>query len=228
MIQTVTGAVNPAELGVTLVHEHVFIDMYEPTLNSAGVLLDESMAADELASLPRRRWRDDRRPDDARAPSRPAGASPRVARDVASGSSRAPASTGTASGRRGSSGCPRRSWPTASWPTSPRASATERIRAGIIGEVASGHREIDPVEARAFRAAARASARTGAADRDARDLHADRARPARHPRGGGRGPGPRRHRPRGHVRRTRRTTSRILRRGAWLAFDTIGPGGQGE
>lgn len=34
-IQTVTGPVEPADLGVTLVHEHVFVDMYEASLNSS-------------------------------------------------------------------------------------------------------------------------------------------------------------------------------------------------
>ena len=48
-IQTGTGPIDAADLGLTLIHEHVFVDMYEASLNSAGVLLDEPMAADELA-----------------------------------------------------------------------------------------------------------------------------------------------------------------------------------
>jgi phosphotriesterase-related protein len=38
----------------------------------------------------------------------------------------------------------------------------DRIRAGLIGEIATGHREIDPTEARVFRAAAAAQVETGA------------------------------------------------------------------
>ena len=43
---SVTGAVAKpgvyeVDLGTTLVHEHLLVDMYETTLNSAGVLLDE-------------------------------------------------------------------------------------------------------------------------------------------------------------------------------------------
>jgi phosphotriesterase-related protein len=48
-IQTVTGPVDAADLGVTLIHEHLLIDMYEPSLNSAGVLLGEATAVEELA-----------------------------------------------------------------------------------------------------------------------------------------------------------------------------------
>ena len=36
------------ELGVTLVHEHVLLDVYEVTLNAVGVLLDETLAIDEV------------------------------------------------------------------------------------------------------------------------------------------------------------------------------------
>ena len=48
-IQTVTGPIDPLDLGVTLVHEHVLIDMYEVSLNSLLILSDESLAKDELA-----------------------------------------------------------------------------------------------------------------------------------------------------------------------------------
>ena len=49
MIQTVTGPVPIDELGITMLHEHLIVDMYEPSLNALGVLLDERAAAEELA-----------------------------------------------------------------------------------------------------------------------------------------------------------------------------------
>ena len=48
-VQTVTGPVSTADLGITLVHEHLLIDMYEVSLNAAGVLLDERAASEELS-----------------------------------------------------------------------------------------------------------------------------------------------------------------------------------
>jgi phosphotriesterase-related protein len=219
-IQTVTGPVDPAELGVTLVHEHVFIDMYEPTLNSAGVLLDEAMAADELGRY------------------RAAGGVTIVDQTTLGLEPDLPAlrRASLASGVRIVAGTGlywhrfRPSWVErlSEDELADRFVAElvdgvgeERIRAGIIGEVASGHREIDAVEARAFRAAARASARTGAAIA----THAiftpiglaqlDILEPA------GADPG------RvviGHADTCadRGYHATILGRGAWLAFDTIG------
>jgi predicted metal-dependent phosphotriesterase family hydrolase len=219
-IQTVTGPVDPAELGVTLVHEHVFIDMYEPTLNSAGVLLDEAMAADELGRY------------------RAAGGVTIVEQTTLGLHPDLPAlrRASLASGVRIVAGTGlywhrfRPAWVEDLSETEladrfvadlSEGIGEERIRAGIIGEVASGHREIDPVETRAFRAAAHASIRTGAAiathaiftpiglaQLDILEAagadpgrvvigHADTcADPAYH--------------------------DAILRRGAWLAFDTIG------
>jgi predicted metal-dependent phosphotriesterase family hydrolase len=220
VIQTVTGPVEPSELGVTLVHEHVFIDMYEPTLNSAGVLLDEAIAADELERY------------------RAAGGTTLVDQTTLGLHPDLPAlrRASLATGVRIVAGTGlywRRFRPAWVEPLSESELADrfvadleegigdERIRAGIIGEVASGHREIDEIEARAFRAAARASQRTGAAVAThaiftpiglaqldileaagadpARVVvgHADTcADPAYH--------------------------AAILRRGAWLAFDTVG------
>jgi phosphotriesterase-related protein len=162
MIQTVTGPIAPSELGVTLVHEHVFIDMYEPSLNSAGVLLDEAIAADELARY------------------RAAGGVtivdqttlglhpdlPALRRASLATGVRIVAGTGVYWHRF------RPAWVEALTEGEladrfitelTEGVGDDGVRAGIIGEVASGHRAIDDVEARAFRAAARASARTGVA-----------------------------------------------------------------
>jgi phosphotriesterase-related protein len=219
-IQTVTGPVDVAELGTTLVHEHVFIDMYEPSLSSAGVLLDEGTAIDELHHL--------------RAaggmtiveqttlglhPDRPA-----LRRVSEATSVNIVAGTGIYWHRF------RPSWVdelseddmTERFVTDLQEGLdADGIRAGLIGEIASGHREIDPVEARALRAAARASIVTGvpiathavftpigleqldvleAAGADLRIVvigHADTC------------PDPDYH-------------DAVLARGAWLAFDTIG------
>jgi phosphotriesterase-related protein len=220
MIQSVTGAVAPTDLGVTLVHEHVFIDMYEASLNSAGVLLDEAIAADELARY------------------RTAGGVTIVDQTTLGLHPDLPAlrRASLASGVRIVAGTGlywhkfRPAWVEALSESELadrfvsdliEGVGEEGIRAGIIGEVASGHREIDPIEERAFRAAARASARTGVAVAThaiftsiglaqldlLEDAGADPARvvighadtcpdPAYH--------------------------VAILGRGAWLAFDTIG------
>jgi predicted metal-dependent phosphotriesterase family hydrolase len=50
-VETVTGPVAASDLGVTLIHEHLLIDMYEVSLNAAGVLLDEHVAGEELSLL---------------------------------------------------------------------------------------------------------------------------------------------------------------------------------
>lgn len=47
-VQTVLGEISPAELGFTLVHEHMFHDLYEITLNSHMILSDVQVARDEL------------------------------------------------------------------------------------------------------------------------------------------------------------------------------------
>ena len=162
LVQTVTGPVDPGELGVTLVHEHVFIDMYEPTLNSAGVLLDEAMAADELGRF--RSAGGATIVDQTTLGLHPDLSALRRA-SLASGV-RIVAGTGLYWHRF------RPAWveELSESELAERFVAElaegvgeERIRAGIIGEVASGHREIDRVEERAFRAAARASVLTGAA-----------------------------------------------------------------
>lgn len=98
---------------------------------------------------------------------------------------------------------------------------SHRIKAGLIGEIATGHREIDPIEARVFRAAAGAQRATGAPiathalftriGLDQLDvLEAAGADPARIVIG---------HAdtcPDGSYHRT------ILERRAWLGFDTVG------
>lgn len=160
-VETVTGPVATADLGVTLVHEHVLIDMYEVSLNSAGVLLDEGAAADEL-SLFREAggvtvvdqtsvglhpdWEGLRRISIATGVRLIAGAGvywhrfrPAWVESLSEAELQARFVTELAEGV-GPSG----------------------IRAGLIGELATGHRSIDPVEARVLRAAALAQRETGA------------------------------------------------------------------
>ena len=47
-VQTVLGPVSPDNLGVTLPHEHVFLDLYEITMNSHLILSDPEVARHEL------------------------------------------------------------------------------------------------------------------------------------------------------------------------------------
>lgn len=161
MIQTVTGPVEADELGLTLIHEHLLIDMYEASLNSAGVLLDETAAAEELALF------------------RDAGGRTVVDQttiglhpdwdglrriSIASGV-RIVAGTGVYWHRF------RPGWVDALDTAALAArfvadliegSGPDRIRAGLIGEVATGHRSVDAVERRVLEAAAAAQAATGA------------------------------------------------------------------
>ncbi len=52
MIQTVTGPVDPATLGFTLPHEHVFLDMWSTDgVTHVGQLPDEDLLADELGAF---------------------------------------------------------------------------------------------------------------------------------------------------------------------------------
>ncbi len=160
-VETVTGPIAAADLGFTLVHEHLLIDMYEVSLNSAGVLLDEGAAAEEL-SLFRAAggmtvvdqttiglhpdWEGLRRISLATGVQVIAGAGvywhrfrPAWVESLTEAELGARFVTELAEGV-GPSG----------------------IRAGLIGEIATGHRGIDPVEARVLRAAALAQRETGA------------------------------------------------------------------
>lgn len=160
IVQTVTGPVPASELGVTLVHEHLLIDMYEGSLNSAGVLLDELDAIAELA-----RFRD-------------AGGSTVVEQTTIGlhpdweGLRRIALATGVRI-VAGTGVYWHRFRP--AWVDElDEAALRDRflaelvdgvgphgIRSGIIGEVATGHRSIDPVEARVLHAAALAQRETG-------------------------------------------------------------------
>lgn len=219
-VQTVTGPVSTDELGLALVHEHLLVDMYEPSLSSAGVLLDEQTAIEELV------------------PFRDAGGRTVVEQttiglhpdweglrriSIASGVN-VITGTGVYWHRF------RPAWVDAMDEDAlvmrfvselSEGIGPNRIRAGLIGEIATGHREIDAVEATVFRAAAAAQAETGAPiathaiftgiGLDQLDLleaagaepqsiligHADTNPDARYHRS-------------------------ILDRGAWLGFDTIG------
>lgn len=219
-IETVTGPVAADALGVTLVHEHLLIDMYEVSLNTAGVLLDETAAAEELALF------------------RDAGGMTIIDQttvglhpdweglrriSIATGV-RIVAGTGFYWRRF------RPPWVDALSEADLTARLVEdievgvgphRIRAGIIGEIATGHRDIDPTEARVLRAAAAAQRRTGVAiathalitsiGTEQLDIlegaGADLARVVI-----------------GHADTNPDATyhEEILRRGAWLGFDTIG------
>lgn len=160
-VQTVTGPVDAADLGRTLVHEHVLLDMYEASLNSAGVLLDEPMAIDEVA-----RFRD--AGGVTLVDQTTLGLHPNLEGlrriSLATGV-RIVAGTGLYWHRF------RPAWVEALDEGALAARFIEEltvgsrsggVRAGVIGEVATGHRAIDEVEARALRAAARAHLATGA------------------------------------------------------------------
>jgi phosphotriesterase-related protein len=159
VVQTVTGPVPADQLGVTLVHEHVLIDMYEASLNAAGVLLDERAAAEELLLF------------------REAGGVTIVDQTTVGlhpdlgGLRRISVATGVRI-IAGTGVYWRRFRP--SWIELLSESelcsrfvseltegvGPDRVRAGLIGEVATGHRDIDAVEARVLRAAAKAQAET--------------------------------------------------------------------
>jgi phosphotriesterase-related protein len=160
-VQTVTGPIGADELGVTLVHEHMFLDMYEVSLNSVGVLLDEPTAHAELAVLRDRGGRT--LVDQTTVGLYPDPEALRRA-SLASGV-QIVAGTGIYWHRF------RPSWVEALTEDQLRdrfvaelgeGIAGTIVRAGIIGEIATGHREIDPVERRVLRAAAAAQRETGA------------------------------------------------------------------
>ena len=160
-VETVTGPVSAADLGLTLVHEHLLIDMYEVSLNSATVLLDESEATEEVTLF------------------RTAGGVTVVDQTTVGlhpdwdGLRRISLATGVRV-VAGTGVYWRRFRP--AWVESMTEDALtrqfvteledgvgpDRIRAGIIGEIATGHREIDATEARVLRAAAAAQRQTGA------------------------------------------------------------------
>ncbi len=59
-VMTVRGPVAPSDLGPTLPHEHVFIDLVRE-YRGTGLLNDEQLAVREIRRVSRSRWRDDRR-----------------------------------------------------------------------------------------------------------------------------------------------------------------------
>ncbi len=220
VVQTVTGPIASAAMGTTLVHEHVLIDMYEVSMNAAGVLLDEDIATAELGMF------------------RAAGGRTIVEQTTLGlhpdleGLRRVSLASGVFI-VAGVGIYWRKFRPP--WVDKASDDALERyfvealvdglgpsrIRAGIIGEIATGHRDIDPVEHRVFQAAARAQRATGAAiathalfttvglaQLDILEAAgADSSRVVI-----------------GHADTCRSTVyhDEILARGAWLAFDTIG------
>lgn len=219
-VQTVTGPIDASELGLTLVHEHALLDMYEVTLNSVGVLADEDMATDELQLFRNLGGR-------TIVEQTTVGLNPDI-----EGLQRISKRTGVTI--VAGTGIYWRRFRPAWVETVAEEDLSARficdltqgvgrtgIRAGLIGEIATGHRDIDDVEARVFRAAAAAQRSTGVPiathavfstiglnqldilERAGADLtrvvigHADtNPRLAYH--------------------------LDILRRGAWLAFDTVG------
>ena len=161
LVQTVTGPLATDQLGVTLVHEHLIVDMYEPSLNALGVLLDEHAAADELALFGEAGGR-------TVVDQTTVGLNPDFAalRRISEATGvRIVAGTGVYWRRF------RPAWVEAMTEAElaelfvgelTGGRGPDRIRAGIIGEIATGHRDIDEVEARVFRAAAVAQRATGA------------------------------------------------------------------
>lgn len=161
MVQTVTGPIAIDELGITLLHEHLVIDMYEPSLNALGVLLDERAAAEELAVF-------GEAGGGTVVDQTTIGLNPdfEALRRISEASGvRIVAGTGVYWRRF------RPAWVEAMTEADladrftselTEGRGPERIRAGIIGEIATGHRDIDEVEARVLRAAAAAQRATGA------------------------------------------------------------------
>lgn len=160
-VETVTGPVATTDLGVTLIHEHLLIDMYEVSLNAAGVLLDERAAVEELSLF------------------RDAGGVTVVEQTTVGlhpdreGLRRISIATGVQviAGTGVYWHRFRPAWVESLTEAELRerfvAELVEgvgpsRIRAGLIGEIATGHRAIDPVEARVLKAAALAQRETGA------------------------------------------------------------------
>ncbi len=145
---------------MTLVHEHLLVDMYEVTLNAVGVLLDEGAAGEELGLF------------------RDAGGGTVVDQTTVGlnpdweGLRRISLATGVRV-VAGTGVYWRRFRP--GWVETLSEDALSarfvadlvdgvgphRIRAGLIGEIATGHRGIDPIEERVFRAAAAAQRQTG-------------------------------------------------------------------
>jgi len=160
MVQTVTGPVPVEELGTTLMHEHLIIDMYEPSLNALGVLLDERAAAEELALFGEAGGQ-------TVVDQTTVGLNPdfeALRRISESSGVRVVAGTGIYWRRF------RPAWVAAMAEAEladlfirdlTEGHGPHRIRAGIIGEIATGHRDIDEVEARTFRAAAAAQRAAG-------------------------------------------------------------------
>ena len=95
------------------------------------------------------------------------------------------------------------------------------VRPGIIGEIGTDKPWVSPSEERVHRAAARASRRDRAGHHDARRAVRRRSCPAPHLRGGGRGPGTGRHRPRRFVPVLDHYLA-LIERGANIEFDFLG------
>ena len=220
-VMTVTGPVEPAELGITLPHEHVFIDLLRE-YRGDGLLNDGALAIREVAAF--------------------ADAGGRTIVDVTSeGLGRAPEALKRVSEETGvrivmGSGHYREPYLDRARidRMSVNALADEivhdlevgvegtDVRAGVIGEIACD-RYLTAAEERCFRAAARAHKRTGVDHHHARRALA----------GGPGAAGPASGRRRGPAARDRRPCDTVpdpayhlelAKRGAFVQFDTI----QGE
>lgn len=161
-VQTVTGPVGAAELGVTLGHEHVLLDGWEMFRSYDAILDDEALAIDELRAL------------------REAGAET-VVDCTTIGLGRDPDALRRVSEASGirivmGAGWYRR----AVYPSYVREADVDEladrlvvdltmgadgtdVRAGFIGEIGTERHRIAAAEERVFRAAARAHQRTGVA-----------------------------------------------------------------
>ena len=160
MVQTVSGEVPADSLGFTLMHEHVFHDMYEITLSSNMILSDANVARSELQA-----YKDAGGHTLVDQTVHGLNPSPSALRDVANEVGiNIIAGTGFYWERFYPEWC--RSMSEIEL-TRVMVGDLQRgilgtdVRAGIIGEIGSGHRAISLAEARVFRACAAAQREVG-------------------------------------------------------------------
>ncbi|MDA0991521.1 MAG: phosphotriesterase-related protein [Verrucomicrobia bacterium] len=160
-VMTVLGPVKPEELGITLPHEHILLDLGPSIYGFNAVLDDIELAIDELRAF-----------KNAGGGALVDCTLPSIGRDVEVQKKVAEA-TGlhiiAGTGYYKEAGYPRHVYELTTNQLADRmidelTNGIEgtAIRAGIIGEIATGQKFVTPAEERVFRAAARAHLQTGA------------------------------------------------------------------